>query len=271
MYNKAKNSLNDALVPFSQTIAEQPLLLPDNGRYEIPMAGAIQTATRLDELLQVINSFAVANNISSFALAHREKCHQNTVELNQPTLVSTFSCMRWLNFMLECDENAVDTKVYYRRVSIEQCMLHHCSDRLPYASTIFFKHLAAAGKGQVMLIALEIYDVLVKLAFQVNCNTVDEWYKGKKASLNEVVVFAAAYGERLAEAVHFASRKHKALTDSEKEILYLLSRGYTRKQIAEIRYRAGGTVDKQISQIISKLGAANTSEAVLRGKEFKLI
>ncbi len=53
------------------------------------------------------------------------------------------------------------------------------------------------------------------------------------------------------------------LTDREREVLVLLTQGMSNKQIAKQLHRSQFTVRHHVSQIISKLGAANRAEAAV--------
>lgn len=52
------------------------------------------------------------------------------------------------------------------------------------------------------------------------------------------------------------------LTDKEKEILQLMAKGYTNKEIAVSIFLSEGTVRNYVSQILLKLAATNRTEAV---------
>jgi NarL family two-component system response regulator LiaR len=51
------------------------------------------------------------------------------------------------------------------------------------------------------------------------------------------------------------------LTDKEREVLVLVAKGFSNNQIAERLHRSPFTVRHHVSQVISKLGAANRAEA----------
>ena len=56
----------------------------------------------------------------------------------------------------------------------------------------------------------------------------------------------------------------EALTDREIEVLRLVARGYSNRQIAELIHLAEGTVKNHISATLMKLGARDRTNAVLR-------
>ena len=56
----------------------------------------------------------------------------------------------------------------------------------------------------------------------------------------------------------------QALTDRELEVLRLMTRGYTNREIAGLLFLAEGTVKNHVSAILLKLGARDRTNAVLR-------
>lgn len=61
------------------------------------------------------------------------------------------------------------------------------------------------------------------------------------------------------------------LTEREREVLALVARGYTNKQIAEALYVSEKTARNHVSHILEKLGLARRSEAAAFAVEHKLI
>jgi DNA-binding NarL/FixJ family response regulator len=61
------------------------------------------------------------------------------------------------------------------------------------------------------------------------------------------------------------------LTEREKEILRLMSAGYSNKEIARALDVAEGTVKNHVSNILSKLGVRDRTRAVLKAFELKLV
>jgi len=61
------------------------------------------------------------------------------------------------------------------------------------------------------------------------------------------------------------------LTDREREVLALVARGYTNKQIAEELYVSEKTARNHVSHILEKLGMARRSEAAAYAVENKLV
>ncbi|HEX5441762.1 MAG TPA: response regulator transcription factor [Ktedonobacterales bacterium] len=60
------------------------------------------------------------------------------------------------------------------------------------------------------------------------------------------------------------------LTDREREILALLARGASNREISETLYIAGGTVKNHLSSILSKLGVRDRTQAALKARELGL-
>jgi DNA-binding NarL/FixJ family response regulator len=61
------------------------------------------------------------------------------------------------------------------------------------------------------------------------------------------------------------------LTEREREVLALVARGYTNKQIAEALYVSEKTARNHVSHILEKLGLARRSEAAAYAVEHKLV
>jgi two-component system response regulator DevR len=68
-----------------------------------------------------------------------------------------------------------------------------------------------------------------------------------------------------------ASTPGSELTEREREVLALVARGYTNKQIAETLYVSEKTARNHVSHILEKLGLARRSEAAAYAVEHKLV
>jgi DNA-binding NarL/FixJ family response regulator len=62
-----------------------------------------------------------------------------------------------------------------------------------------------------------------------------------------------------------------ALTEREREVLALIARGYTNKQIAEALYVSEKTARNHVSHILEKLGLSRRSEAAAYAVEHKMV
>jgi DNA-binding NarL/FixJ family response regulator len=61
------------------------------------------------------------------------------------------------------------------------------------------------------------------------------------------------------------------LTKSEIEVLSLLSKGLTAREIALIRYNSEATIKSHVAAILRKLGTRNRVEAIQKAREMSLI
>jgi DNA-binding NarL/FixJ family response regulator len=61
------------------------------------------------------------------------------------------------------------------------------------------------------------------------------------------------------------------LTEREREILVLLARGASNREISETLYIASGTVKNHLSNILSKLGVRDRTQAALKARELGLL
>ncbi len=61
------------------------------------------------------------------------------------------------------------------------------------------------------------------------------------------------------------------LTEREREILTLLARGATNREISEALYITGGTVKNHLSNILGKLGVRDRTQAALKARELGLV
>jgi DNA-binding NarL/FixJ family response regulator len=61
------------------------------------------------------------------------------------------------------------------------------------------------------------------------------------------------------------------LTEREREILALLARGASNREISESLYIAGGTVKNHLSNILGKLGVRDRTQAALKARELGLL
>jgi LuxR family transcriptional regulator, maltose regulon positive regulatory protein len=61
------------------------------------------------------------------------------------------------------------------------------------------------------------------------------------------------------------------LTERELEILHMLGKGFSNKEMAERLYLSEGTVKTHVHNVLGKLGAQSRTQAVARGRELKLL
>jgi ATP/maltotriose-dependent transcriptional regulator MalT len=61
------------------------------------------------------------------------------------------------------------------------------------------------------------------------------------------------------------------LTEREREILALLARGASNREISETLFIASGTVKNHLSNILGKLGVRDRTQAALKARELGLL
>jgi DNA-binding NarL/FixJ family response regulator len=88
-----------------------------------------------------------------------------------------------------------------------------------------------------------------------------------------VMPMTAAAGETIRmESTEFpASDRPSALTARELEVLRLIARGMSNREIAEMNGTSEGTVKNQTSSILQKLGVRDRTRAVLKAAELGLL
>jgi DNA-binding NarL/FixJ family response regulator len=69
----------------------------------------------------------------------------------------------------------------------------------------------------------------------------------------------------------FGRNDVERLTEREREILALLVRGASNREISETLYIAGGTVKNHLSNILGKLGVRDRTQAALKARELGLL
>jgi DNA-binding NarL/FixJ family response regulator len=87
----------------------------------------------------------------------------------------------------------------------------------------------------------------------------------RAASRGEMVVSGVAV-ERLHSHLNGVDGAH-GLTDRERQVLSLLERGSTDREIAAALTISVKTVEKHVGSILRKLGAQNRTQAVARARE----
>ena len=99
-------------------------------------------------------------------------------------------------------------------------------------------------------------------------------FLGKDASGDELAraVLAAAHGGAVLsgdaiDRLHAHYNGAAALSTREREVMDLLERGLTDRQIAAALTISVKTVEKHVGSILRKTGARNRTEAALRGRE----
>jgi DNA-binding NarL/FixJ family response regulator len=99
----------------------------------------------------------------------------------------------------------------------------------------------------------------------------EELIKAIHAVHEGIIYFSGEVGMALQEYQKSSEKELPALTAREKEILELISEGYTNPQIAEKIFLSPFTVDSHRKNLLAKLGVKNTATLVRLAVEKKLI
>jgi len=99
----------------------------------------------------------------------------------------------------------------------------------------------------------------------------EELARAIRAAYRGRPTIASAAAQVLAQAARQPVPLGSDLTPREREILPLLVAGRTNKEIAEALMVSGSTVRQHISNILSKLGASNRTEAASLALQHKLV
>jgi DNA-binding CsgD family transcriptional regulator len=121
--------------------------------------------------------------------------------------------------------------------------------------------------------SVELYGALIALLF----STFGIWLGHRITSgretivVREVPVPAPDAGPRSPFAPDPTQRQRTGITDRELEILDLIARGLSNREIARQLFVSENTVKTHCSRAFDKLGAARRTQAVRRGKELGLL
>jgi NarL family two-component system response regulator LiaR len=123
--------------------------------------------------------------------------------------------------------------------------------------------------------SVELYGALVAILFA----TFGIWLglritrRREKIAVREVLAPASGRGTEpaLPFAPNTAQQQELGITARELEILTLIARGLTNREIATQLFVSENTVKTHCSRVFDKLGAARRTQAVQRGKELGLL
>lgn len=116
--------------------------------------------------------------------------------------------------------------------------------------------------------SIEIYGGLIAATFAVLGIWLGLKLTGRQQRIIVREVPASAEGPFLPDE---KKREHLGITRRELEILELIARGMSNREIAERLYVSENTVKTHSSRVFDKLGANRRTQAVQLGKEFGLL
>ncbi len=93
------------------------------------------------------------------------------------------------------------------------------------------------------------------------------WAVGARMTVGKVVEYSS---EALYDAPQLRARASDILSQRERDVVALLARGYTNRQIAEELVISGRTADGHVAHILAKLGLATRAQAAVWAVEHQL-
>lgn len=101
----------------------------------------------------------------------------------------------------------------------------------------------------------------------------EKFYKAYENVKASMVQYIYAFNEVMLEfhSAYYGNLFYIKLTESEKDVFKYLANGYSRKEIANLRFKAQGTIDKQINSAMRKLKARNIVHAVVLALKWRLL
>lgn len=115
--------------------------------------------------------------------------------------------------------------------------------------------------------AIAIYGVLIAILFA----GAGVWFGTKLLAPRERIIEVAISESAKPDLGSDATRERLGITPREMEVLQLVARGLSNREIGETLFVSESTVKTHCSRAFDKLGARRRTEAVRRGKELGLI
>ena len=123
--------------------------------------------------------------------------------------------------------------------------------------------------------SVELYGALIAVLFAIFGIWLGLRVTRRRETIVVREVFGPASGRRAGPASPFvpntAQQQSLGITDRELEILTLIARGLSNREIAGQLFISENTVKTHCSRAFDKLGAARRTQAVRRGKELGLL
>ena len=85
--------------------------------------------------------------------------------------------------------------------------------------------------------------------------------------IDRLLAEQGSYSDQSTAPIH----SYEILSDRENEVLHLVARGYSNREIAAALFVTLGTVKKHLNNIFGKLQVKNRTEAVTRARELQLL
>jgi DNA-binding CsgD family transcriptional regulator len=93
------------------------------------------------------------------------------------------------------------------------------------------------------------------------------WAEGARMTVSKLVEYAS---EALSDVPQLQARSSDILSQRERDVVALLARGYTNRQIAAELVISGRTADGHVAHILAKLGLATRAQAAVWAVEHQL-
>ena len=128
---------------------------------------------------------------------------------------------------------------------------------------------------RTLLILQSETPALLRQALQLGCNGVvveSQLAQGTMVDAIRAVAGGGIYADQLGvNALRATSRGEEALSQREEEVLQLVTRGYTNKEMAEALFVSAETIKTHVTNILGKLQARDRTHAAVIGIRLGLV
>jgi len=112
---------------------------------------------------------------------------------------------------------------------------------------------------------------LASIAFAEGFWSYRDALRSNQKLLDELIAAQRLQASEPADPVPDPARAAEILTRRDREVLSLVARGFSNKEIAEKLFLAEGTVKNRVSQLLDKIGARDRTQAALRARDWGVV